>query len=242
MENVADALILAFAVMIFTIALTLSMSVFSQARQTSDIVLSTVESNMKTEYEDLSSLSKLSYRKVGMETIVPTLYRYYKENLTVVFLQGNLDESDPSNPTITAIDTLPIYTSQTLERSWGTSYTGRTDLINPANSIRPSYGFNLNGSDHKQICVFDINEENARGEPFSSDDTNRKKNMDAILNGESIDYPYRGTVTYNYALNNPLINKKAKYLELVSREDKSTLGGNKTTRKTIITYIKYADS
>lgn len=96
MENVADALILAFAVMIFTGALTISMNAFSTARQTSDIVIGTVESKMSSEYEESAS-SSLSYRKVGMETIIPTLYRYYKENLTVVFMQGDFNETDRYN-------------------------------------------------------------------------------------------------------------------------------------------------
>ena len=148
MENVADALILAFAVMVFTMALTLSMNVFSQARQTSDMVLSTVESKMSTEYyEDSSSLA---YRKVGMETIVPTLYRYYKENLTVVFMEGTL-----RGDTISDVNPLEIYKSMTPSTDWNISYTGKT-TVTPA--IYPSYGYNLNEKTSGKICVFDVDE------------------------------------------------------------------------------------
>lgn len=86
--------------------------------------------------------------------------------------------------------------------------------------------------------MFDIDEENARHEPFISDP---KANIDRILNGENnYSYYYRGNKNYSYT-DNPLTKTSSKYLELVSREDKSSLSGNKTTRKTIITYIRYEE-
>lgn len=93
----------------------------------------------------------------------------------------------------------------------------------------------MNWKEDGKICVFDIDEENARHEPFISDP---KANIDRILNGENYSYYYRGNRTWDYA-ENPLTSSSSKYLELVSREDKSALSGNKTTRKTIITYIRY---
>lgn len=234
MENVADALILAFAVLIFTMALGLSMNTFSKARQTSDIVLSTVEEKMSTEYEEGVATS-LSYRKVGMETIIPTLYRYYKENLTVVFMQGNLDEDTGE---ITNVRPLTIYKSLIPSSDWEVAYKGSA-------TTSPSYGYKLNDKDSGNICVFDVTEENNRHEYFGATDAEHKSFIDAILQGKTYSFNYRGNKTYDFSniLNNELIKyEKAKYLELISREDKSALSGNKTTRKTIITYIRYATS
>ena len=82
MENATEALYMAFAVLVFVVALTLSMTMFSQAKETADSILYSRDKNSFLEY-DTSRQDK--YRIVGLETVIPTLYRYYKENYTVVF-------------------------------------------------------------------------------------------------------------------------------------------------------------
>lgn len=238
MENVTDALYLSFAVLSLVIALALSMNTFSQARETSDIVIGTVEAASNLDYDEIDTTS-LSYREVGLETIVPSLYRYYKENLTIVFLKGTpvTDAVTGKITGVSGVEPLKIYDSLTKNYTddWDESYTG---II----SGYPSYGFKLNKENAGKICVFDIDEENARHEPFIAD---RKKNIDKLLSGNDngtnpVEYNYRGeTLTYDSYSNNPLFKfKSARYLELISREAKDTIKGNKTTRKTIITYIK----
>lgn len=123
--------------------------------------------------------------------------------------------------------------TQGYNADWDDSYKGN---LSKSPAIYPSYGYELNNGLGGNICVFDIDEENARHEPFISDP---KANIDRILSGNNTDkFYYRGEKKYNYA-RNPLTKNSSKYLELVSREDKSALSGNKTTRKTIITYIRY---
>ena len=84
MENAVDALKIAFAVMVFTIALTLAISTFSQARETSEAVLFMNDKTNYYSWEDEVNYSE-DKRIVGIEAIIPTLYRYYKENYTVIF-------------------------------------------------------------------------------------------------------------------------------------------------------------
>ena len=245
MENISDALILSFAVIIFVIALSMTMNIISQARKTSDIVIGTVDSSRDITYEEVSLSASLSYRKVGTETIIPTLYRYFKENMSVVFLQGTVSTSTQA---ITSIKPLYIYTTVTdPANEWEDEYKGNP-TASPA--IPMSYGHRI-GNGSTQICVFDVEEENLRHEPFAVD---RKKNIDNLLESGS-DYAYdhdnvnadaSGKVHYNYSgiygdSATAKISTKANYLELISRENKTSLSGNKTTRKTIITYVKYTE-
>lgn len=83
MENAVDALKMAFAVMVFVMALSLAIYMFSQARETADIVLHSSDVTQYMSYEQVARGSE--NRIVGLESIVPTLYKYYKENYTVIF-------------------------------------------------------------------------------------------------------------------------------------------------------------
>lgn len=86
MENAVEALKIAFAVMMFVMALTLSISSFSQA---TSAVTSIVNMNdREIEYTYVQPSEKLT-RTVGVETIVPSLYRAYKENIEIYFFKSN---------------------------------------------------------------------------------------------------------------------------------------------------------
>ncbi len=85
MDDAVQALTMAFAVLVFVIALSISMMLISQARHTSDVL---------TQYSDLTAFYDNiqlddnegvteTERVVGLDTVIPTLYRYYKENFCV---------------------------------------------------------------------------------------------------------------------------------------------------------------
>lgn len=85
MDDVVQALTMAFAVLVFVIALSISMMLINQARHTSDVL---------TQYSDLTAFYDNiqlddnegvteTERVVGIDTVIPTLYRYYKENFCV---------------------------------------------------------------------------------------------------------------------------------------------------------------
>ena len=82
MENAVDALKIAFAVMIFVMALTLSISSFSNANQAIDSIVKM--SDRETEYTYVEPSENLT-RKVGMETVVTTMYRAIEENIEIYF-------------------------------------------------------------------------------------------------------------------------------------------------------------
>lgn len=82
MDNAIDALKIAFAVLVFVMALSISMKAFSQAKTVSDEVFYMTD---KTNFYEYTSEVKMPEgRIVSGETIIPTLYRYYKENFNVI--------------------------------------------------------------------------------------------------------------------------------------------------------------
>ncbi len=84
MENAVHAMIMAFSVIILVIALSISMYIFGQIGSTSQVLLYAAD---KTNYYDNISVSNDAEnqitRYVDVDTIIPTLYRYYKENFCV---------------------------------------------------------------------------------------------------------------------------------------------------------------
>lgn len=96
MENATDALYIGFAMLIFVVALSICISSFStQISKIDEIVLADerldtatrVNAAGETEFMNYISYSETS-REVGVETIVNTLYRSYKENY-IVYLKLN---------------------------------------------------------------------------------------------------------------------------------------------------------
>jgi hypothetical protein len=85
MENVADALKMAGAVLIFVLALSIAIVSFGQVRETADIILD--YRDRETVYIDGSLYYETTgtERTVGIETIIPAIYRAYLENYKIVF-------------------------------------------------------------------------------------------------------------------------------------------------------------
>lgn len=97
MENATDALYIGFAMLIFVVALSICISSFStQISKIDEIVLADerldtatrVNAAGETEFMNYISYSETS-REVGVETIVNTLYRSYKENYMVYLKLNN---------------------------------------------------------------------------------------------------------------------------------------------------------
>jgi len=86
MENAVKALEYAFAVLVFVIALSISMNLLGQAKSASDSMI--FSTNPETYYSDVELTAteiNANGRIVGVETIIPTLYRDYKENYVIEF-------------------------------------------------------------------------------------------------------------------------------------------------------------
>lgn len=87
MENAVDALKIAFAMFVFVIAIALTFSIVGQARATSDTIFAINDKTNLYEYVDSSEENASNKdRIVGFETILPTIYRYAKEQYAVTIL------------------------------------------------------------------------------------------------------------------------------------------------------------
>ena len=85
MENAADALKMAAAILMFVMALSVAIISYGQVRSASDSILDMRD--RETEYIDGNFYYETTgtERTVGLETIIPTIYRVYYENYRIVF-------------------------------------------------------------------------------------------------------------------------------------------------------------
>ena len=232
MENAVEGLKLAFAVLLLTMALSLTIAFFSKARTTAEMVL---RSSDKTVYYDYTSYSipqdTSGNRIVGYETIIPTLYKYDKERYKVTFKQGNYNETTGELSNVT---NLSIYETKSVQANWNKNYVNDFDGETTSTS-----GHNMN------ICSFDIVEETQRNEPWVGSSEQVKLHLDAIFSGGNYVLPQNPSKHLSYS-RNQLSNRNNKFIEQIgeikttnTNEEDSTksVTGNKTTTKRIITYI-----
>lgn len=89
MENAVDALKMAAFVILFVGALSIAMTMLNRAKAVSDVVIYTQDDrNFYTYVDESDYISGNKYkteRIVKLDAILPTLYRYYKENYRVEF-------------------------------------------------------------------------------------------------------------------------------------------------------------
>lgn len=90
MENATDALKMAAAVLIFVLALSISINAFGEARRTSQVILDYRD----REYDYTYITSGTTQRQVGLETIIPSIYKAYKENYKIIFDMQNINDKN----------------------------------------------------------------------------------------------------------------------------------------------------
>ena len=172
MENAVDALKIAFGVFVFTMAISITMYMFNMAKETSDVVLQSSDVTALMEYVETSDMIG-EERIVGLETIIPTLYKYFKENYTVIFLESN------GKP-------MELYETQTDPDLWSPGYTNK---------------YYDNNQDIK-VCSFDVDEETRRREPWTGNTNYYKQNLDMFLSGGTFVSPSGNGMAYDYSDNN----------------------------------------
>ena len=79
MENAADGIKMAGAVLIFVLAISIIILAFGQVRETADILL-----DYKDRETTYSYYKPTDVRYVNMETIIPTIFRSYIDNYKIV--------------------------------------------------------------------------------------------------------------------------------------------------------------
>ncbi len=209
MENAVEALKMAFAMLVLVLALSVSIMSFSAARQTADFVLQSADPTATYEYNAEGQENRI----VGLETVIPTLYKYSIENYSIVFKQASANQVDKATGKLLVpyneISPLTIYTTKTVRSTWPDDYINTT----------------LNQD--KNISVFDLKEEQERGESWTISSDAIKENLKNIIEGKGQNNEYA---------NNPLTKRNNKYLELIGRSQVRK-SGNNTVSKITITYV-----
>jgi uncharacterized protein YerC len=93
MENGADVLLMAFAVLIFIIALSVTLTTLAQAKSTADIVLfysdrENFQAPLAPDHVNTSD----GGRNVGVDTVIATIVRCAKEKFSVKIIDGKNKE------------------------------------------------------------------------------------------------------------------------------------------------------
>lgn len=105
MENGVEALKIAASMLIFVLAITITISAFSTATQALHRIFDMRSSDEYVTDADGNYLNFVNFRfdggtrEVGVETIIPSIYRAYKENYAIYFYNSDetpmdLDTSD----------------------------------------------------------------------------------------------------------------------------------------------------
>lgn len=172
MENAADALKIAFGLLVFAIALTVIFTMVAKVKSTADVVL--YYSDNTNFYEHTSSKDK--NRIVKVADVVATLYRYYKESVavTIVLEKNNPNETyyfDMGNERMgnqvllitdgNGNELLKLGTEKNIEKNLGEFILSR--LINNASNANaefmeefteiPTGGIYLTGTDGTEITL-----------------------------------------------------------------------------------------
>ena len=106
-ENASQALMIAFGLFVFVIAMSFTMYMFSKLSSTSEILI--YASDRTNYYDNVEVVGKEGIeRYVNSETVIPTLYRYYKEHFCVKIYDATGDEkiglgSSEDNPVLVQI-------------------------------------------------------------------------------------------------------------------------------------------
>lgn len=176
MENAADALQMAAAVLIFVLALTIAINSFGQVRQVSQLIIGYNDREYDYTYvEDNGNTERI----VGLESIVPSIYKAYRENYKIVFDDTTYayigdDGLFQKRKEGTLSDYEPIYEIDLEKQTIGTDEQKELFLM------AILYGSNLN---------------KINGVNFSEVQENFKRNSGIILNSKGL---YDIIKEYNY--------------------------------------------
>lgn len=89
MEDIAQALKIIGAVLIFVLAITISFSLISKSKKTSDVVLEYIDPTRLNSEISSKRPDDAQFRIVSVDTVIATLFRYSKESFSVKIVDGN---------------------------------------------------------------------------------------------------------------------------------------------------------
>lgn len=113
MENAADALKIAASVLIFVVALSISINAFGEARMTATTILNYQDNEYDYTYveENKDASGNVSTERiVGVEAVIPSIYKAYRENYKIVFknIDGGVYTKDDETGRAQEVNTIDL--------------------------------------------------------------------------------------------------------------------------------------
>lgn len=184
MDDAVQALTMAFAVIVFVIALSMSIYLINQARNTAEILVSYSDLTAFYDNIQLDENNEGTERIVGLDTVVPTLYRYYKENFCVKIY-------DVDNTLLQIFDVnLETNVRSAIANTKAGSSSSSQDLIRDAAYI------DIYNDSSKVYCLF--------GAPWLGSTETIKQRVDFFINGDA---GYINNTYVDYSGTNCFANK-----------------------------------
>ena len=223
MENASEALKMAGAVLIFVVAITITIMAFSKARQASTSIMA-LRDKYKTFY-NVEDENVTAEKIVDIDAVISNIYSYYQTQNTIVFYTGNLIGGNLTN-----VKKMPLYRTKAEKK-----------LINRC-SLSVAYDSDL-------IYGIDINDEAIREEQWVAHEERRKQFADFLINAgcrisgsfynkipdkffdnskpRGIEFEYQ-TSTY---MGHSFINSKAQFIERIGEynRDLKSVNSNAVT-------------
>ena len=239
MENSTKALLMAFSMMMFVIAFTYSMYMINKLLTTSSVLLNSVSTTNYYDNIEVTSDSPTTTREVGIETIVPVLYRYYKENYAVRIVEEVEENGKKFERLIQLFDT-------SIESQIANAANYKGDTSTKEGKVKLSLKNSIYNREENQAYMFKA--------PWASNLDNAKIRVDYFLNGTK-GYINNGLV--DYSKKGPAFTKDGGFLanyvedtfvesfveyaykgETISTEDglETITGSTQESNKIIITY------
>lgn len=231
-ENASDALKMASAILLFVMALSLAIFSFSRVQSVSKKTMSKLD-NGRTFYDvdnieyNGKKLNITSNKIVGVDKVIPMMYSYYDEGVTILFYSARMNDEGK----IYDMKPLPLYATEALD-----SKLQNSNLIDG----------------NRYVYGLDLDDEMARQEPWShnrqfamnfirdivnglhiniNDDVMQKYSMSRIVlkhpelnkrfnnNTMIIGAAYNSTSLSGayYTLNTSLIDSKARFVERIGQ-------------------------
>lgn len=179
MENITDALKMGAAILIFVIALSVTIVSFTKARQASTSIMA--KSGTIDGFYDNIDYSK--YRIVGAEEVIINLYLYTKTNNTILFYKGDYEKS---NKSLTNVKKVTLYSTECADNRKNPNKLSnlQRSLITVDSNSGPT-------ATSREIYGIDINDEITRNEFWIQSNEKTKRFIDSIVYRESTEkYPY----------------------------------------------------
>ena len=231
MENAIEALKIAGAVLMFVLALTLSISSLSQANSAVSSIATMYDKDAQSTYvqpaQDLT-------RVVGMETIIPTMYKAYEENIEIYFFKAD------GSP-------LPIYykTNQYGSRvdSEGKSVANSNPnavTVNYIDLSKESFGTE-NGKEATQVATEHLSLILAGGNKWKNQYRNNQEMLNLLdekkYGNQLMDTEYPNGF-YAYLNGKKFVEKLGEYYQGSNQDEDESLASTTATKikKRVITY------